>query len=336
MKIAKYTGTQQIEVTEKQKPEITSDQILVKVAFCGICGSDVHAYQKGSPRRKPPMIMGHEASGEVVRCGDTVGNIECGDQVAVLPLFSCEKCKYCVADKENLCPDRAVLGVERDGTYAECFAVPADLAYRLPDSMSYTQAALVEPLAVAVHAVRSVQNRSAEKVAIIGAGVIGLFTLAVLKNSGVKNSIVMDIDDTKLDIARQLGADVTINTQREDPVEVIRRKYGGVEVCIEAVGLSATLNTAIHATENGGEVVVIGMTGNGLEVDMLDVVAREIQIRGTYCYTRQDFEHALNLLATAKIDPSLFTQTRPFSEAIDVFNCLADHKEGLVKVVLTV
>jgi propanol-preferring alcohol dehydrogenase len=148
--------------------------------------------------------------------------------------------------------------------------------------------------------------------------------------------MVIDIDDTKLDIARQLGANITINTQQEDPVDIIREKHGGVEVCFEAVGLSDTLNIAIHATQNGGEIVVIGMTGNQLEVDMLDVVAREIQIRGTYCYTRQDFEHALNLLATGKIGPSLFTRTRPFTEAIDVFNLLAGRKEDLVKVVLTV
>ena len=218
MKALVYHGPGDLRFEKVPTPAPQKDEILIATRAMSICGSDVHAYQKDSPRRKPPMIMGHEASGEVVRCGDAVRNVEIGVRVAVLPLLSCRKCKYCVAGKENLCPDRAVLGVEREGAYADYFTVPADLAYRLPDSMDYAQAALVEPLSVAVHAVRMLQNPDVENTAIIGAGVIGLFTLAVLKISGAGNVIVIDIDDHKLDIARQLGADGTIHSQHEDPV----------------------------------------------------------------------------------------------------------------------
>ena len=192
----------------------------------------------------------------------------------------------------------------------------------------------MEPLAVAVHAVGKLQPLP-ETAAIIGAGVIGLFTLSVLKIGGVKNIIAIDIDDYKLNLARRLGATLTIHLQQDDPVSHIQQNGGGVEACFEAVGLSSTLHTALHITQNGGSVVAIGMTGGKMEVDFLDVVAREVRIIGTYCYTRGDFEYALNLLAAGQIDTSLFTQIQPFSEAISAFDRLANHKENLVKIVLT-
>ncbi len=309
-------------------------EVLIAMRSASICGSDLHAYQKSTPRRRPPMTMGHEVSGEIAACGREVRNAAVGDRVTVLPLISCRKCQFCTSGRENLCPDRTVLGVERDGAYAEYFTVPAHLVFRLPDHLSYPEAALVEPLAVAVHAVGKLQPLP-ETAAIIGAGVIGLFTLSVLKIGGAKNIIAIDIDDYKLNLARQLGATLTIHLQQDDPVSRIQKNNGGVEACFEAVGLGSTLNTALHITQNGGSVVAIGMTGGKMEVDFLDVVAREVRILGTYCYTRCDFEYALNLLAAGQIDTSLFTQILPFSEAIAAFDRLANHKENLVKIVLT-
>ncbi len=310
------------------------DEVLIAMRSASICGSDLHAYQKSTPRRRPPMTMGHEVSGEIAACGREVRNVVVGDRVTVLPLISCRKCQFCNSGRENLCPGRTVLGVERDGAYAEYFTVPAHLVYRLPDRLTYPQAALVEPLAVAVHAVRKLRPVP-ENVAIIGAGVIGLFTLGVLKIGGAKNIIAIDIDDYKLNLARRLGATHSINSQQEDPAAMLQKNFAGVPACFEAVGLGSTLNTALHITQNGGSVVAIGMTGGKMEVDFLDLIAREIQIIGTYCYTHCDFEYALNLLAAGQIDTSLFTQIQPFSEAISAFDRLANKKENLVKIVLT-
>ena len=244
------------EVRDVPKPEVAADEVLVEVKACGICGSDVHGMDGSSGRRQPPIIMGHEASGVVVEVGEAVERWKPGDRVTFDSTVYCGRCHFCRRGDVNLCDNRQVLGVscdefKRDGAFAEYVTVPELIVVGLPDGVSFEQAAMVEPVSIAVHAVSRVPIQLSDTAVVIGAGMIGLLTIQALKARGCGFVVAVDTKEDRLNLAGQLGADKCFNPHDCHVVEEVMKRTGGrgVDVAMEAVGFSQTVETAVASCE---------------------------------------------------------------------------------------
>ncbi len=268
---------------------------LLKVKAVGVCGSDLHGYLGHTGRRIPPLIMGHEAAAEVVEVGEAVTSVQPGDRVALLPMYD--------QGGKGLEKDRLVLGMSWPGCNAEYATWPAANLYRLPEGLAYEQAALAEPLAICVHAVSLAPIRPYDTAFIVGAGPIGLLTLAVLRATGVSTIAVSDTSDVRLERARRTGADVLINPLRDHPRAIVDGFTGGegVDIAFEAVGAGVTCQQTLEVTRDRGTVIWIGNSARMVEINMQMVVTRELRVLGSYGMTPQDFRRTLQMLADGAI-----------------------------------
>src|SRR6185369_4115931 len=221
-----------LEMVQMPVPEVDPDDVLVRVRACGICGSDVHGLDGSTGRRIPPLVMGHEAAGEVAQVGANVHDLKPGDRVTFDSTIYCGQCFFCTSGDVNLCDNRQVLGVSpgeyrRHGAFAEYVAVPRRIMYRLPDNLTYEQAALIEAVSVAVHAVNLTPLRMGQTAAVVGAGMIGLLTIQALRAAGCARVIAIEPDETRLPLARQLGASATVNPKSTDAVAAVREMTEG-------------------------------------------------------------------------------------------------------------
>lgn len=271
------------------------DDVLVRVRSAGICGSDLHGYTGQSGRRVPPLIMGHEATGDVVELGAETP-LQVGQRVALQPLIY-------RPDPATGIVRRRLIGMDLQGAYAEYIVMPAENLFPIPDTLSYAEGALAEPLAVAVHAVSLSPIRPYDRVLVIGAGAIGLLTVQVLRLAGAGLIVVSDINETRLNVAKQIGAHEVIRADQEDVTrKALQLTDGrGFDRTYEAVGITQTVQQSVASVCQGGTVVWIGNNQRTVEVDMQSVVTREITIRGTYGMTQQDFHRALAILADGAI-----------------------------------
>ncbi len=265
MKALLLSDYSRLDVVDVPMPRPGPDEVLVKVEACGICGSDVHGYDGSSGRRIPPLVMGHEASGTVAATGADVKDLKEGQPVTFDSTIYCGACKFCLSGEANLCEHRQVLGVstpdfKRQGAFAEYVLVPRRVIYNLPESLGFPEAAMVEPLSVAVHAVRLSELPEHATALVVGAGMIGLLVVQALRAAGCSSILVSDIDDSRLQLATDLGATATINAKSADvPAEVKQHTNGiGVDVALEAVGSTPTVKTAIDSVRKGGTVTLIG------------------------------------------------------------------------------
>ena len=283
-------------------PELPTD-VLVRVRAVGICGSDLHGYLGHSGRRIPPLVMGHEATGEVVDVGPGVLSLRPGARVATNTVAACGRCRPCLAGDRSLCEHRRILGMNAPGAYAEYVVWPEESLPALPDGLSYDAGALAEPLAVALHAVNSAAIKAGDVVFIAGCGPIGVLVHLLVRIAGAGRIIVSDLHPERLETARAFGADVVIDAGREDPVAVAREHTGGsgVDVAIEAVGAGATARQTIDAVRNSGTVVWLGNSQDRIEIGMQSVVTRNLTIRGSYGMTGDEFGRALALLADGRL-----------------------------------
>lgn len=298
------TAVNELRLVEQPIPTIDRpDGVLLKVKAAGVCGSDLHGYAGHTGRRTPPLVMGHEATAAVVAVGPAVTGLPVGTRVALQPLEFCGRCPQCLAGRRNVCKQRRVLGMHAPGAYAEYVTWPAANLFPLPDHLSAENGALAEPLAVTVHAVSLAPLRPYDSAFIVGAGPIGLLTLAVLKLTGVRWIGISDTSEARLELARTLGAHLAVNPTRQQPRALVDQVTAGqgVDVAFEAVGLSATVQQSLEVTRNGGAVVWIGNNQRVIEVDMQAVVTRELHLVGSYGMTDQDFERALQMLADGHI-----------------------------------
>ena len=278
--------------------------------------------------------MGHEFSGEVVEIGSTVEGIKQGERVVVEPIISCGKCKACLNSRNNICQNISLIGLHTSGAFAEYVTAPANKCHKLSEHVSFEEASLAEPLAVAIHACNITPFEKNDKISIIGCGTIGLMTLQVSKFQEVENIFVIDTLDYKLELAKKLGANKIINANKQDPVKEILSE-GGADVVFEAVGRQKTVQQALSMVNNGGNVTIIGMLESKMEIDMLDVTVKEIQIRGSYGYTTDDFKRAVQLISTGKVKVKpLITHILPLSDITKGFEILSNEKENAIKVVL--
>lgn len=330
-----------LECEEVPDPKPTEDEVLVQVRACGICGSDVHGMDGSSGRRQPPVIMGHEASGVIAEVGKSVTTWSKGDRVTFDSTVYCGQCWYCQQGEVNLCDHRRVLGVScadyrQDGAFAEFVAVPHQTLYRLPDVVTFEQAAMIEPLSVAVHAVERASPAENATAIVIGAGVIGLLLVQVLRARGSKTLIAVDIDPQRLKLAQKLGADVGLLPDKCDVVqEVLQRTEGrGADASFEAVGASATVNLAIDCLRKGGTSTLVGNLSPTVEVPLQMVVTRQLSLLGT-CASSGEYPACLDLIARGliQVDP-LVSTVAPLKEGAWWFRRLYDKEPGLIKVIL--
>ncbi len=332
------------------RPQPAAGEVRIRVAACGICGSDVHGYTGESGRRIPPLVMGHEAAGTIDAVGEGVTNFTVGDRVALDSTVFCGDCDHCRAEQENLCTHRQVLGVScgvyrRHGCFAEYAVVPARGVYPIPDSLDFVSASLLEPLTIALHAVNlggaGPQTRSA---VVVGCGMIGLSVIAALRARGVQRIAAIDLDTDRLAAATKHGAEKTIPAGPEAGraaaawgVEVSGAAEGdvdGADLVIEAVGNTPAVQTAVAAATRGGTVVLVGNIAPAIELPLQLVVTRQLRLQGT-CSSAGCYPEAIQLAAEGVVDLSSFvSRVAPLSEGADWFTRLRNHEPGLVKVVL--
>ena len=318
-----------------------ADEVRVSVKACGICGSDVHGMDGSTGRRRPPIIMGHEAAGVIESIGSAVKHWSAGDRVTFDSTIYCGECTYCRAGRINLCDRRRVLGVScedyrQHGAFAEFVVVPERILYRVPEGLGFERAALVEPYSIALHAVRRSPPALNDTVVVVGAGMIGLALIQALSRCGCGQVIAVDVAEDRLALASKLGATRTINAQAvEAQKQILEVTCGkGADRAYEAVGLSSTVSSAISCVRKGGAVILVGNVTPKVELPLQTVVTRELTLFGS-CASRGEYPDCLELMARNELDPGpLISAEASLSQGASWFERLYRRESGLLKVLL--
>ena len=341
MKAMLLSEYKQLQLTELPQPQPAPDEVLIQVAACGICGSDVHGYDGSSGRRIPPLVMGHEAAGTIAAIGSSVRNFAIGDRVTFDSTVYCGACAFCTTGDVNLCNNRQVLGVScgdysRAGAFAEYVTVPERILYRLPPRLSFAEAAMLEAVAVALHAVRISAVQPGQSTLVIGAGMIGLLLLQAARAGGCSPVYVADIDATRLALATSLGADATFLASGPELQTHITQatESRGVDLVLEAVGRNETINTAIDCVRKGGTVTLVGNITPEVTLPLQKVVSRQVRLQGS-CASSGEYPEAMDLIATGKIKvDNLITAIAPLAEGPAWFDRLHSREPNLMKIIL--
>lgn len=341
MRALVLTAYNRLEVQDRPEPELGPRDVRVRVAACGICGSDVHGIDGSTGRRRPPIVMGHEASGVIEGLGPDVEGFRVGDRVTFDSTVYNPESFFSRRGLFNLCDDRRVLGVScadyrRDGAFAELVSVPAHIVYRMPDGMTFEQAAMVEPVSIAVHARTLTPPAPGDTALVIGAGLIGLMTVQVLRHSAAGRILAADVDDGRLALARELGAEATFNSKTTDVTAAVRNLTGGrgADVVFEAVGLEDTVRAAVAAARKGGSVALIGNLAREVALPLQDVVTRQLRLQGS-CASNGEYPECLELIGSGKVDVDRFiSAVAPLEDGPAWFERLYRREPGLMKVLL--
>lgn len=338
--IAAYcTGLEAMEVMEAPMPVCGDDDVLIDVAYCGVCGSDAHWYANGEAGFEDvyPYILGHEFAGTVIEVGKNVTNLVSGDRVTVEAGKTCGKCKWCMEGKYNLCPDIEFLSAPRaHGAMQRYVAHPAKLCFKLPDNVSTRSGALIEPFCVGLHAVETAEVTPARTVTIFGAGCIGLVVLMASRMYNASRIFVVDMFDDKLEVARKFGADEVINSMNEDVEKRIMELTGGigVDIAFEATGSAVCTGLTERVVMRGGVITLIGCTHGQTPFDFYRIIEREIAIKPIFRY-RNNYPTAVEALATGKVDlEQLVTAQFPLEQAKKAFDTALHDKQNNIKVMV--
>lgn len=339
MKALVYEGPRELNIRDMPEPQPGPDEVLIKVAYSGICGSELSGYLGQNSLRKPPLVMGHEFSGEIVALGANAtqyqAGLKTGQRVTVNPLIHCGWCRACLAGRFNLCRSREILGIHRPGSYADYVKAPAALVYPLPDSMSLEHAALAEPVGCAVRAVRLAGCAPGTKLLVTGLGPIGLLVSEVAKTFGVAEIFVTDTDPDRRAIGEQVGLRV-LNPITDDVIAITLAATGGygVDAAIDAVGLPVTRRQCVDAVMRGGRVIFVGLHEADSDLQANDIIRKEVRIEGSFAYAPLDFAEAFQWLAAgqAQIDPWLVKM--PLSEGKAGFERLLGKPGPVAKILL--
>ena len=343
MKALLLTAPSKLEFVDFADPKPAEDEVVVRVRACGICGSDIHGWDGSTGRRNPPLIMGHEASGEVVATGPRVSAWRAGDRVTFDSTIYCGVCRYCREGQVNLCENRRVVGVapaeyKQHGAFAERLSIPERILYRLPDTLPFEQAAMIEPVSIAVHAVQRTKIAAGSTAVVVGSGMIGLLVIQALRWAGAKNVVAIDLADNRLELARQLGATHTINSGKADAAaEVSRITDGlGAETSFEVVGFTATQNLALAVLKRGGACVLVGnLSPKTQDFPLQAVVTKELTILGS-CASAGEYPLCLDLIARGVINVKPMIETvAPLADGAAWFSKLSAKDGGkYMKVIL--
>ncbi len=341
MKALLLSEYNQLDIVELPKPVPDSHEVLLEVAACGICGSDVHGFDGSSGRRIPPIVMGHEAAGLIVSVGKHVTTFRVGERVTFDSTVYCGRCEFCFQGDVNLCNNRQVLGVScseyrRNGAFAEYIVVPERILYRLPDDFPFVKAAMLEAVSVALHGIRVTNVKAGVTVLILGAGMIGLLLLQAAHVAGAASIWISDIDPTRLQLAAELGATETLCLSGDDLTARVRELTNGrgVDVVLEAVGRPETIAVGVDCVRKGGTVTLVGNISPSVPLPLQKIVSREIRLQGS-CASSGEYPEAIRLIACGaiKVD-SLITAVCPLAEGASWFRRLHAREPNLMKVVL--
>lgn len=323
-------------------PQINDDEVLIEVKACGICGSDVHGMDGSSGRRHPPLIMGHEASGVIVDRGSAVRGFERGERVTFDSTIYCGCCYYCRQGLINLCDNRRVLGVSppeyrQHGAFAQFVAVPEHILYRLPDNLSFVQAAMVEPVSIAFHAVALTPISLGDSAVVIGSGMVGIFVIQALRAAGCGQVIAVDLEQSKVELAVELGADIGLRADKVEVAEEVQKLTDGkgANIAVEVVGNTAAVNAAIGSLRKGGALTIVGNLAATVDFPLQEVVTRQISVAGS-CSSCGEYPACLDMIARGIINvDALVSKVAPLAEGVEWFKKLYNMEEGLMKVILT-
>jgi L-iditol 2-dehydrogenase len=341
MKAAVLTELKKIEIRELDVPTPGPDEALVRIRACGLCGSDVHYYEHGKIGPyvvTKPIILGHEAAGEVVAVGSEVKNVAPGQRVTIEPGVTCGRCEYCKSGRYNLCPDVRFLATPPyDGAFCEYIAIRADFLYPIPDSMSFEKAALIEPLSVGLHAVNRGGLKTGETVVIMGMGPIGMMTLLAARAAGAGRIIGVDLEPFRLERALKIGADAVVNLREEDGLEAIRRLTGGrkADLAIETAGNGRAAQSALQSVRRGGRVVLVGLPQEeATPVNIPYIVDNEIDIRGVFRY-HNTYPTGVAVMAAESLDlDPIITDRMALDETPKAFEKAIHEKNRTLKIVI--
>lgn len=341
MKALLLSEYKKLNVTEMPLPVIGPEDVLIKVEACGICGSDIHGYDGSTGRRIPPLVMGHEAAGQISEIGSAVRGWKPGDRVTFDSTVSCGRCYFCQRGEINLCENRQVLGVScqefrRHGAFAEYVSVPQNILYSLPEGFPYHYAALIEAVSIAVHAVNLTPLQLGASAVVVGSGMIGLLVVQTLRLAGCGNIIAVDLEDSKLALAKTLGADYGLNPKTTDIPKAVQdlTQGRGADVAIEVVGATKPIETAIASVKKGGMVTLVGNITPKVEIPLQSVVSRQIRLQGSAA-SSGEFPQCIDLLARGaiKVDP-IISAMATLEEGPQWFERLYNGEPGVMKVVL--
>lgn len=324
------------------EPDPGYKEVKVQIKATGICGSDVHGYDGTSGRRIPPMIMGHESAGIIHQIGKGVQNWKVGDRVTFDSTIYDVNDWYSKRGQYNLSENRRVLGVscseyKQDGAFAEYVIIPEHIIYTLPDQVTFEEAALTEPISVALHAVNLSESNPDEKVMVVGTGIIGLLLIQILRSRGYQEIIAVDVDPARLKLAAKLGASMVLNPQIDDIAYTVNHHtaFRRLDCIFEAVGIQKTMDISFENIRKGGTLVLVGNISPEIKMPLQKVVTEQLKIQGS-CAIAGEYPQALKLLECKKIDvDQLISKTAPLSEGSLWFDRLYNKEKGLLKVILT-
>jgi len=321
---------------EVEKPQIDPDQVLIKIQRIGVCGSDIHVFHGMHPYTSYPVVQGHEVSGIIAEVGASVQGLSVGDKAVFMPQVTCGKCYPCRHGMYHICDHLKVMGFQTSGAAQEFFAVNAEMVLKVPESISLDQAAMIEPVSVAVHALARFGEVNGQKVVVLGAGTIGNLTAQVARAEGAE-VLITDISDYKLEKAAQCGLQHTVNTSRADLGEAIQEVFGAdkADLILECVGVQDTISQAITHARKGSTIIVVGVFGKKPEVDLGLVQDRELSILGTLMYQKRDYQKAIALIEAGKLtlDP-LVTHRFEFKRYLDAYQAIETSGGRYMKVMI--
>ena len=329
-----------LKLVEVPVPQPGNEEILVRVKAAGICSSDIH-YQDGrSAVTKLPITLGHEVAGEVAQCGNGVKSLKAGDRVSLFYLVTCGKCMMCSTGNDNYCSEAKMLGKNIDGGFAEYVVVPARNAFSFPESIPFTQAALItDAVATPFHALKRSAVKVGENVLIIGIGGLGIHAVQIARIMGAGQVIAMDLDDDKLDLAKKVGATAVINPLRDNLKDIIaaQTKGAGVDVALELIGLVDTIRQGIDSTGLGGRTVIVGICTNEIGLNPYhDLLLKERTIMGSADQCRADFPVIIEMAAQRRLDLShSVSHELPLKQVNQGLEMLKKKDQTLVRIVIT-
>lgn len=322
MLVLHYPAFGQLEIAELAPLPPQPDEVRLRVAACGLCGSELETFKNRSPRRTPPLVMGHEFCGVIAEAGAAVRDWRAGDRVVSNSLVPCGRCVRCARGDTHLCAERQIFGMHRPGAFAEYVNVPARCLIPWPEGLPAEAAALAEPLANGIHVVNLTRHLPAATALVIGAGPIGLFcqqALQVLRGARV---FVADLSPERLAVAARLGAARTINPRTEDVAAILREATGGegADLTVDAVGGAVTKKTSLDALRPGGASVWIGLHENAVTIDTYGITLPEKQVLGTYAAKIEELRQALELMASGRVDALTWVQRFALKDAVPAFH----------------
>lgn len=343
MKVAVMEGIGKMGYTRRPIPTPKADEVLVKLEYVGICGSDMHYYETGAIGDyvvEPPFVLGHEPGGTVVEVGSNVKHLKVGDRVALEPGKTCGRCEFCRQGKYNLCPDVVFFATPPvDGVFQEYAAHEAALCFKLPDNVSTLEGALIEPLAVGFHAANQGGAHAGQTAVVMGAGCIGLVSMMALKAQGVSRVYVVDVMAKRLEKALELGADGVINGKEEDAVEEVRRLTGGAgcDLVIETAGTEITTRQAIHMTKKGAVIVLVGYSKSGeMTLPMSLALDKELTFKTVFRY-RHIYPMAIDAVAAGRVNlKGIVTDIFDFEDIQNAMDRSVADKANIVKAVVRI